>query len=221
MLNNKERKMSRMNSMIDDTINANVYNLFIGGMVSYGLLVNIFMVTFFGETFMNINPWVFLIGYFISCIVGSLMAAKSNNPIVSFIGYNLIVIPIGVLLCMWFPDVSSTVILPAIVITTIITVVMMVLATVAPQFFLGLGSTLFIVLIINIVVELIAVLFFGYNGNLFNWICILIFSGYIGFDWSKAQAYPKTIDNAIDSAIDIYLDIINLFLRIAEILDND
>lgn len=223
MFSSKERKMERLNSMLSDSkeINANVYNLVIGAMVAYGLIVNIFMVSFFSEEFMNINPWVFIIGYFISCIVGSIIAAKSNNPFISFIGYNLIVVPIGILLCICLPDYSSTAILPAIVITSVIVVVMMVLATVAPQFFRGLGTTLFVVLLVNIIVELIAVLAFGYNGNLFNWIAILVFSGYIGYDWCKAQDYPKTFDNAIDSAIDIYLDIINLFIRILEIIGDD
>jgi FtsH-binding integral membrane protein len=39
----------------------------------------------------------------------------------------------------------------------------------------------------------------------------------MGFDWYRAQAYPKTVDNAIDSAVDLYLDIINLFIRLLEI----
>ena len=45
----------------------------------------------------------------------------------------------------------------------------------------------------------------------------LIFCGYIGLDWCRAQQYPKTLDNAIDSAADIYLDIVNLFIRILSI----
>jgi FtsH-binding integral membrane protein len=34
----------------------------------------------------------------------------------------------------------------------------------------------------------------------------------------RAQRYPKTADNAVDCAVDIYLDIINLFLRLLRIL---
>ena len=60
--------------------------------------------------------------------------------------------------------------------------------------------------------------FLGYNGNLFDYIFILIFSLYLGYDWCKAQYYPKTYDNAIDSALDIYLDVINLFIRLLSIL---
>ena len=33
-------------------------------------------------------------------------------------------------------------------------------------------------------------------------------------DWAKAQEKPKTLDNAVDSAVDLYLDIINLFVRL-------
>ena len=47
---------------------------------------------------------------------------------------------------------------------------------------------------------------------------VLIFSGYVGYDWSKAQIFPKTLDNAIDSAADIYVDIVNLFIRILRIM---
>ena len=221
MFSNRERKLERLNNHIGDTVNVHVYNLIIGALISYGLIVNILMVNFFGETFMNINPIGFLIGYFISCIVGSLMATKSSNPFISFIGYNLIVVPIGILLCLCLPDYSSSIILPTIVITGVITIVMMILATMVPHFFRGLGSTLFIVLIVNLIVELIATFAFGYNGNFFNWICVLLFSAYIGYDWCKAQDYSKTVDNAVDSAIDIYLDIINLFIRILDILNDD
>ena len=35
----------------------------------------------------------------------------------------------------------------------------------------------------------------------------LIFSGYIGYDWARANAILKTLDNAIDSAAALYLDI--------------
>ena len=45
-----------------------------------------------------------------------------------------------------------------------------------------------------------------------------IFSLYIGFDWSRAQVMSKTLDNAVDAAVQIYLDIINLFIRLLKIM---
>ena len=57
-------------------------------------------------------------------------------------------------------------------------------------------------------------------GNLLivSWFAAIIFSLYIGYDFLKANELRYTVDNAVDSAVDIYLDIINLFLRILEIL---
>ena len=78
------------------------------------------------------------------------------------------------------------------------------------------GTALFVALLVSLVAEIIAV-FMGYGGDLFNWIFVVLFSLYIGYDWHRAQMYPKTIDNAIDSALDIYLDVINLFIRLLEI----
>ncbi len=51
-----------------------------------------------------------------------------------------------------------------------------------------------------------------------DWVVVLIFCGYIGYDWGRANQIPKTLDNAVDSAAALYMDIINLFLRILRIL---
>ena len=82
------------------------------------------------------------------------------------------------------------------------------------------GPTLFISLGIGLFGEIISMLF-GYTGNVFNWIFVIIFSLYIGYDWHKAQMYPKTLDNAVDSALDLYLDIINLFIRLLNLIKRD
>ena len=54
-----------------------------------------------------------------------------------------------------------------------------------------------------------------------DWLVALLFCGYIGYDWAKAQEKRKTLDNAVDSAVDLYLDIINLFVRLLGSKDND
>jgi FtsH-binding integral membrane protein len=106
----------------------------------------------------------------------------------------------------------------AMTLTGMVTATMMLLALIKPSFFLGLGRTLFFALIIGIVAEIVATWLLGYRGALFDWLFVILFSGYIGYDVAKSQAYPKTLDNAVDSALDIYLDIINLFIRLLSIL---
>jgi len=61
-------------------------------------------------------------------------------------------------------------------------------------------------------------LVFKMHLTIMDWIVAAIFCGYIGYDWGKASALPKTVDNAVDSAAALYMDIINLFLRVLSII---
>ena len=135
---------------------------------------------------MNINPIIFLIGYFILAIAGSIIVTTSNTPIFSFIGYNMICIPIGGLLAICIPEYPIDAILAAIAATTFVTVVMMFLGVTFPKFFSKLGIVLLISLIVGLIAEVIAMIL-GYGGDLFNWLFVIIFSLYIGYDWHKAD----------------------------------
>ena len=72
-------------------------------------------------------------------------------------------------------------------------------------------------LIASIVIEVLGMLIFKWSMNFMDYIVALIFCGFIGFDWARAQVFPKTLDNAVDSAADIYVDVANLFIRILAI----
>lgn len=222
MLNNKKRKEERLHMIIDSNqeISENYYNLWLGGSIAYGIIMNVISVAFFEDFFLSINPWVFLILYFVSCITGTIIATKSQNPLFSFLGYNLIVLPIGGLLTICLREYKGIDIQSAMIVTGIIVAIMTFASIVKPSLFLGLGRTLFIGLSLGLIGQIIALLL-GYGGNLFNWFFVILFSLYIAYDYAKAQEYPKTIDNAIDSAIDIYLDIINLFIRLLSIFSDD
>lgn len=216
MNDSRERKLARLNSGLSDTITVQLYNLILGGCVLCGLLLNLLIVLCFGDFFAEIDPLLFIFGYFVFCFLGVYLA-DSNSPVTSFLGYNLVVLPIGALLSIALPAYAAGDIRLAILLTTVIAAVMMIFSTLFPQFFAGLGSALFFSLLIGVVAELISLLF-GCHPSFFNWFFVLLFTLYIGYDWYKAQAYPKTLDNAIDSALDIYLDLINLFIRILKIL---
>ena len=216
MFNNKKRKEERLNSRIPDSISPKAYNAVIGGCLAYGFIMNAIMAMVARTFFMEMNYLVFLIGYFICVLIGTFMVHLSHNPIVSFIGYNLIVVPIGAVLAVCLPFYSASSIVAAVLVTAIITAILMLLGMMFPGFFSRLGPVLFISLLVGIIVEVIAMLL-GYGGDIFNWLFVVIFSLYIGYDWHRAQMYPKTLDNAIDSAVDLYLDIINVFIRLLEI----
>lgn len=216
------RKKARLNVAKGRILDDRTYNLALGGTVLYGLFINILMYFIFGDIANSFNPIAFLIGYFVCAITGIIMSAKSTTPLISFIGYNLVVVPIGfvvgIVVDAYVKNGDSSLVFQAIVLTAIITTVMINLSIIFPQFFSKLGGLLFGLLLGLIIAELLSIFIFHWEQTIFAWIGAIIFTLYIGYDYWKAQQYPKTLDNAIDSAVDIYLDIINLFIRILEIL---
>lgn len=200
------------------------YNLTIGGTLLYGFLINCIMIKFCYNSilsFMENSMLVYMLCYFGMIIAGTFMINKSRSVLMSFIGYNLIVIPLGMILTVCVTYYSTFygpgLISQAFGIVSIITVGMMFLAATKPTLFLGMGSTLAVTLIITIVVELIASLL-GFDLHIIDYVVVLIFCGYIGFDWARANSRPKTFFNAVDAGADLYVDLVNLFLRIMRIL---
>lgn len=120
MFNNKKRKESRINSNIIDSISGTKYNVIIGLMLIYGFIMNAILVKTATTFVSSLHPAVLLIGYFVIAIFGSILVNKSNNPIYSFIGYNMICIPIGALLSICIPGYDPSLILSAIIVTGII-----------------------------------------------------------------------------------------------------
>ena len=65
---------------------------------------------------------------------------------------------------------------------------------------------------------MISTFIFHRYSSIYEYVFVGIFSLYIGYDWARANTCARTVDNAIDLAANLYLDIINLFLRILEIM---
>ncbi len=207
-----------------NTISAEKYNVIIGLTLMYGFIVNCLMVNFCADIAIDLvmnNAILFYVSYIIMVIAGTMMIRKSDNPVVSFIGYNLMVVPLGLVLTtvltVYTAAGYSSTITIAFAITGIVTLAMMLLAAAIPNFFLSLGRTLCVSLLLTVVLELI-LFFAGASLGIIDYIVVLIFCGYIGYDWAKANQCEKTVDNAIDSASELYIDIVNLFLRILRIL---
>ncbi|MCQ2511477.1 MAG: Bax inhibitor-1 family protein [Lachnospiraceae bacterium] len=213
---------ARLRAVVDESkiISTQSYNMIMGLTVAYGLLVNLLICKFFGNAYAIINPILLLIGYLVLCFAGCFIARKSNNPVISFLGYNMVVIPMGLLVSTVvyiYGGIGSGIVMMAFADTLAITVLMIAGSMLFPQFFSKLGGVLFIGLIGIILCGVIS-LIFRTDGFLLSVISAGIFSLYIGYDFWRSQQFPKTVDNAIDCALDIYVDIINLFIRLLEIL---
>ena len=114
------------------------FNLIIGGVLLWGFVLNYLMVALFGaqisQMMVSVNPLLFLVGYFVMVIAGSVLLSK-DSPALSFIGYNLIALPIGVVVCACVTGVPVSIVKSAVLVTAIVTLSFMILATVFPGFF--------------------------------------------------------------------------------------
>lgn len=200
-------------------LSTKVYNLVIGLVLCWGFFASWMIVKIIPyKSLVDINIWVFFIGYFASCFIGFFIFTKSVNPFVSFIGYNFVVVPFGLIINIVVHQYDHALVLDAIRVTGLVTFIMMILGSLFPAFFSKIARALSISLIIVIIVELVEIFILGIHHGIIDWIVVVIFCGYIGLDWSRANQIPKTVDNAVDSAASLYMDIIILFLRILRIM---
>ena len=197
------------------------YNIVIGLILLWGFLINIIMCVCCTEIFMQWNPVAILIGYFVIAIAGIFLSKSSRNAFVSFIGYNMVVVPVGVILSIFLVDYDQISVMNALATTAAITLLMILLGSIFPQIFLSMGRILFVCLTGVVICEIIFLLIGFSTPSIWDWIVALIFCGYIGYDWAEAQAKPRTLDNAVDSVVELYLDIINLFMRLLSASDDD
>lgn len=218
----QSRREDRLNAYYapQDIVDNRTYNTVLGGTVLEGIIVNVILCTLVGNVYDYINPLAFLILYFVCAIAGMTMSAKSDSPIISFIGYNMVVVPVGLVIStsvFAYGGVDSPIVTQAFLYTFIVVAIMVAASITFPEFFSKLGRVLGVALLTLILIQVVCI-FTGADTSIFAWIGAGIFSLYVGYDFWRSQQFEKTVDNAVDSAVDIYLDIANLFLYILRIL---
>ena len=197
-----------------DEISPALYNFIIGAVLIWGF----FLTGVVQHQFADVHfGWPLVIGYFVSSFLG-LMLSRSQNALISLLGYHFIVVPTGILLGPFVNALSPRVLQNTLFLTGGVTCGMMGAATVFPALFLKIGRALFFSLLALLVVSLVQMFFFPRGYTLVDYLAAGIFSLYIAYDYARAQSIPKTMDNAVDVCIALYLDIINLFIRLASIL---
>ena len=200
------------------------YNLILGGVLFWGFLANALICFFTRNVALYEYALPILIGYLVLALVGVLMT-RSHSATVSFIGYNLVVVPLGFVLSLYISEFEPLLVLSVFAMTAAVTLTMMLLSLVFPRLFLSMGRALGITLLVVIVLELIftfvAIATGAFSDSLYlviDWIVVVVFSLYVGYDWAIAQRRYRTVDAAVDSACALYLDIINLFIRLLSIM---
>ena len=220
-ISSSEARAERLKNIVDESkvISTRAYNLILGGVVLYGLVLNVILCNFSEQIAYTLNPIVLLVGYIVLSIVGMIISRKSDNAIISFLGYNMVCVPLGLVIAVMleaYGGISARPVQLAFMYTIGITVIMVLAAVAFPTLFEKLGKALFVALIAIAIVGVLSL----FIPSLFNVYSILgagLFSLYIGYDVYRSQQFQKTADNAVDCAIDIYMDIANLFLFLLRI----
>lgn len=156
-------------------------------------------------------------------VLGIFMS-MSKSALVSFFGYNLVVIPFGATLgpvLAAYELAKPGIVGEAATLTAAVTAVMAVSGLAFPNFYRSIGGALFgaltalvVVLLISMFVPALA------NFTIIHYLAAGLFALYIGYDMHRASEIPATLDNAVDVCVSLYLDILNLFLWILRILGN-
>ena len=221
-LSGNERRAIRLAEVYEETelLSKSKYNASICLVLIYGLVLNAYICKFYSDYALRMNPLLLILVYIVCCILGIALTNKATNPVLSFIGYNLVVIPMGLTLSVviaGYGGINAPVIMEACILTAGITAVMTAGAIIKPALFSRIGGFLSVSLIGLLVVGIIQ-LFILRDFLLMSYIGAALFSLYIGYDIYRAQQFAPTMNNAIQCALDIYLDVINLFMRILRIL---
>jgi len=201
-------------------ISESLFNLIIGLVLLWGFFVNYLMVTLFGREISmwsaRTNSFIWVIGYTFLVIAGNMLISKPS-PLMSFLGYNLIVVPIGVTVCSVLRGVDPEIIRTTVLLTAIVTLSFMIAAVLLPGFFLRTGRVIFWALLVSLIGSLVSWFFFR-KEFISAWLYAGIFGMYIGYDWARANTCARTVNNAVDLSASLYLDIINLFIRLLQIV---
>ena len=134
----KKARLARMSEVVDPKaiISDRAYNATIVVVLLWGLLVNYLLCRFVGTAIFTLNPIVLLVGYLVLVIAGILISAKSHNPLISFLGYNMVVVPFGLIIALMvetYGGLSSNVVTQAFLYTLRISTAMMACGMIAPN----------------------------------------------------------------------------------------
>lgn len=191
----------------------------------YGLIVSS-IISFFA---LNWNPsfWILLLVGLGIPIVGIFIALGSDNWMISFFGYTLVVLGFGAILGPMVHVLETGTLMLAVMATAGVTVTMSIIGIIYPKSLEHWGGYLAGALLALIFVRLgqAVIISLGIMESLWyisfiEYGAVILFSLYIIYDWNRSLRLTRTLDNAVDSAVAIYLDIINLFVTLARIFSN-
>lgn len=158
----------------------------------------------------------------VASIVGIVMmgSGKKRQAVgLSLAGYAVFVLSFGFTTSTILLSYTAATISTAFLATAGIVVVFACLGVALPQVFEKIQGVLMGALLALVVVQVV-MLFMGVSQTWIDFVVIVVFCGFIGYDFHKAMYDEPTLVNAVYNASELFLDIINVFVRVLSILGN-
>ncbi len=208
-------------------ISPRLYNLIIAGLIFLGfcvmsLGVNIVSTPAF-LMWMSHNVLLYMFGSIAGTIAGIVLmssAVKRQSVVRSLIGFVLFICTFGLMLSMVLMNYSLPTINTAFIATAGITAVFGALGLAFPQVFQRIAGVLSISLLALIVVQFV-MMFLGVDQTWLDIAVIVVFCGFIGYDMYVATTVAPTVPNAVFMACNLFLDIVNVFIRLLNIVSDN
>ena len=199
-------------------IGSNIYNLVLGLVFCWGMVINwLGAKNLHTAAITNIDPLLFILGCLGICCIGIILYKNSTQPLISFLGYTFIVVSFGLAINLLAHS-YDLFLVPDMLRLVVLTVITMTLySTIFPKYFEKFFGGLTIAILAMVSIAAIEILLLNKQHHILELLVVLVFCGYIGIYWGRANRIPKTLPNAVDSAAAVYVDIINLFLGLLRI----
>ena len=208
-------------------ISVRAYNLIMAGLILIGFGVmgagSMWARTLSFQLMLANNFLLLGFGPLIASIAGIIMmsvAAGKQSTGLSLAGFAVFVAGFGITAGVALASYGLPAINTAFFATAGITAVAGIAGLMFPGFFRRIGGILLSVLIGVILVEIV-LMFMGVDQTVTDWIVVALFSGFIAYDFNRAASLEPTVPNAVLSASNLFVDIVNILLRLARIFSRD
>lgn len=168
--------------------------------------------------------WPIFVGAFIVSLIGIFgvnAAASANSFMLATICYFFIAAPMGMILGPVVAMYTAASVFKVFAVTSLLTMGLGMFGALFPKSLEGMGVWLFGGLWLLIISQLLAMIGMSFGIpvgqstlHFFDWIGVAIFSGLIIYDFNRASRVQPTHSNALLCAVEIFLDFINLFIRL-------
>lgn len=207
------------------TLSRRLYMLLVCASTAAGIFVAATASTFSSSWDLQaMSGWVTLglvLGVLAVSFVGIWIAQSSSDPMVSLIAYlTFVAAPFGLLLgplvALYQPDS----VLKIFGLTVLVVLALGFIGAALPANLASWGTPLLGALLLLIggllVVPVLGAFGVPIEGAMtaLDWIGLLIFGALVVYDLNRAARLPHTVDNAVDSGLAVFLDFINIFIRL-------